>query len=359
MADQKPMLLVVPAILLGGGLLSCSGMKDDAQTDEIRVASTIEEQPDLVKTLKLKDTTFYLELIANGKLQASQRADLRFQMDGIIHSIAVREGQTVSEGTVLAVLYDAETRITQRRSELDYRRALLDYEDQLLRQGYKLADTVRLDTNTKFIAHLRSGLSSAIITREQAMSDLVKTQLKAPFTGTIANLKARPFNSVSSFEYICTLVDDRSLLVEFKVLDQELPFIRGSRTVEVSAFSKPNATYIGEIVSINPLVDESGMVSVKARLNGQGGLLDGMGVRVISRQTILEQLVVPKEAILDRQGRKVIFTLEDGLAKWNYVEVAHENSTHYAISSGLKVDDEVIYAGNFNLAHDKPVIKID
>ena len=350
---------MMPLLVAAGcGMAACNRSAPTGITETV-AATPVSESPTEVTTVALEDTSFQVELMANGKVEARQRADLRFRADGVIQTVDVREGQRVAAGTLLATLDDSRQHTDLRQAQLDLRRSQLDYEDQLLQLGYRPADTAALDAETKGVARLRSGLAAAEIALERASSEMEQTRLVAPFAGTVANLEARPFNQASAFEYICTLVDDGAMAVEFKVLEQEIPFIRNSRSVVVSAFSAAAESHRGEVVSINPLVDEGGMVSVKARLATTSGLLDGMDVQVAIRQELPSQLSVPKEAVLDRQGRKVVFTLENGLAKWNYVEIAHENSTHFAIASGLKAGDEVIYTGNFNLAHDKPVVKAE
>ncbi len=50
----------------------------------------------------------------------------------------------------------------------------------------------------------------------------------------------------------------------------------------------------GSISEINPLVDENGMVRIKARVNGSNKLFDGMNVRVSVKRSVGEQLVIPK-----------------------------------------------------------------
>jgi len=319
---------------------------------------TVEPEPTEVETMVLAPTVFQKELNANGKLAAVQKADLKFQVQGIIRALYVREGQSVESGQLLGILDDAEIASALRQNELDHKKAVLEYEDHLLRLGHRLEDTAALDPAVKDIARLRSGLSSAQIALARAEQQLAGTKLTAPFAGKIANLKAKPHNPASAYDFICTLLQDRELTVEFKVLEQELPFVRNSSTVSVSPFSMPGKRYTGRITAINPLIDNAGMVSVKAGIRHDGQLLEGMGVRVSVRQEVRDLLCVPKEAVLERQDRKVVFTLrEDSLAHWNYVEIADENGTHYAIRSGLEAGDEVIHRGNFNLAHDKKVVR--
>jgi len=316
-----------------------------------------DDQPTEVEVMEVGEALFRQELIANGRLSAIQKADLRFRVDGTIERLHVTEGDRVQAGQLLATLNDETQQQALRHAMLRQQKAVMDYEDQLLRLGYRAADTAALDEEVKQIARLRSGLSDAMLEWHKAEKDVHHTKLYAPFAGKIANLKAKVYNTTAGLEYVCSLIDDRELHVEFAVLEQELDFIKHAKSVRVTAFSEQDRAYEGKVASINPQVDKSGMVMVKAVINNKdGGLIDGMGVSVVVSRDFGNQLTVPKEAVLDRQGRKVVFTVTDhGTAYWNYVEISHENSTHYAIKKGLELGDQVIYSGNFNLAHDKPV----
>ena len=82
-----------------------------------------------------------------------------------------------------------------------------------------------------------------------------------------------------------------------------------------------------------------------------GKLIDGMNVQVIIRMALPNKLIVPKEAIVLRQERKVVFTVKNDTAYWNYVKVGEENSRYATIENGIKPNQEVIVSGNLNIAH--------
>lgn len=338
-------------------LCSCNRNSINENDDEQpKIIKMVDEKPVDVKVLTLKESSFNRELLANGKLEAIRRANLKFLSDGVIKNIFISESDKVVAGQSLAILDNIQQQRQYAQSKLRHKQAILDYEDQLLRLGYRLSDTVKIDKTAKDIARLRSGLSTTEIELQRSGTDLSYTTLKAPFAGKIANLKAMVHSGSATSEYFCTLIDDSELLVDFMVLEQELNFIKNSKTVKIIPFNNEIHSYPGTIISINPLVDKSGMINVKARIrNIDGQLLDGMSVKVVAQQTISKQLAIPKDALLERQGRKVVFTVNKNTAFWNYVEIAYENSTQYAIKSGLKKGDQVIYEGNFNLAHDKPI----
>jgi len=78
---------------------------------------------------------------------------------------------------------------------------------------------------------------------------------------------------------------------------------------------------------------------------------------VVLEQAVPGLIVVPKSALVLRSGRPVVFTYapEEGLPKWNYVTVAHENDEQIAVSEGLEPGMLVIFEGNLNLEHDAQV----
>jgi hypothetical protein len=80
-----------------------------------------------------------------------------------------------------------------------------------------------------------------------------------------------------------------------------------------------------------------------------------MNVKVLIRKPVANRLVVPKEALVIRQGKDVIFVRQDSLAIWKYVTVEFENSSSVALKEGLEPGDLVIVSGNVNLAHETVV----
>ena len=85
-------------------------------------------------------------------------------------------------------------------------------------------------------------------------------------------------------------------------------------------------------------------------------MLDGMNVRVIVEEKMQNMFVVPKDAVVERDGYHVIFLLEEGRAVWTYVDVVHSNISSFAITgcqrkeTTIKEGDIVITSGNLNLA---------
>lgn len=341
-------------------LVGCSNTEKNIPTDHQlqSLKFSVPHMQDKISYLTLGKSNYHKELLANGKLVSQQRANLKFRVEGIIREIAVREGAYVQKGQLIATLDDRLSKLAIQNIELAYQQAKLDYEDQLLRAGFKITDTVTMPKEIKHVARIRSGLEKVAIDLKIARINLQEIQLLAPFSGKVANLKAKAFNNSFGYDYICTLVDDNNMEVVFKILEQELPFLKQVHSIEVFPYHDKleNNKISADIKSINPLVDGEGMIEVRAILkHSAGSFMDGMNVKIRAVEVLENQLKVPKSAVLDRQNRKVVFTLVDSVAQWNYVEIGGENKDYYLIADGLNVGDKVIYKGNFNLAHDKLV----
>jgi multidrug efflux pump subunit AcrA (membrane-fusion protein) len=59
--------------------------------------------------------------------------------------------------------------------------------------------------------------------------------------------------------------------------------------------------------------------------------------------------------VLVRQGRDLVFRVNNGRAEWVYVEVGRRSGNEVEIVDGLKPGDEIAIAGHHALAHDAPV----
>ena len=219
-----------------------------------------------------------------------------------------------------------------------------------------MGDTSKIPADIMKLARVKSGYDQSLSQYELAAYEEEHATLVAPFDGVVANLFSKPFNEASTSESFCSIIGTQGMEVDFTVLESELPLIKSGDKVIVTPYSDAASKQEGRITQINPLVDDKGMVKVKASVNGRGRLFSGMNVRVNVHRSLDSQLVIPKSAVVLRSGKQVVFTLKDGKAQWNYVQTGLENAESYSMADdALKEGDTVIVTGNVNLAHEAPV----
>jgi multidrug efflux pump subunit AcrA (membrane-fusion protein) len=114
-------------------------------------------------------------------------------------------------------------------------------------------------------------------------------------------------------------------------------------------------TYGARVIEIDPRVKSDGYVSVKLEIDGNQSFLAGMSVKATINVSHNKSMIIPKNAVVKKSGRSVVFTVQDQKAKWNYVTIGKENSDYVEILEGLKSGSKVIVTNNLQLAHDTPV----
>lgn len=347
------------AILILAGMMACSGDKKEADNKEESVETVLPDEANEVTVMTLQSTDFNHELVSNGKLSARRFVDLKFESAEPVAAIYVKNGDRVTKGQKLAELstFRLANKLAQSRNSLE--NAKLELQDVLIGQGYKLEDSTKVPAATMKLVKVKSGYDQSLAQFQLAEYEYKNAVLTAPFDGVVANLFAKEYNTASTAEKFCSIIDSRSLEAAFTVLESELPLIKSGDRVEVAPFALADVQTEGRISEINPLVDENGMVQVKAAVSDKGKLFEGMNVRVSIHRSLGKQLVVPKEAVVLRSGKQVVFTLTDGKAYWNYVHTGLENADSYTVVDGLKDGDIVITSGNINLAHEAPVKVIE
>ncbi|GHV68420.1 cation transporter [Bacteroidia bacterium] len=340
-------------------IFALSACADNKKGDAEAVQSVKTALPDIenkVTVMPLALTEFSHELISNGKLSAKQVANLYFESTEPIAAIYVKNGDRVNKGAKIAELFAfrLNNRVAQAKDAFD--KAKLELQDVLIGQGFALeGDTSKTPPKIMRLARTKSGYDQALAQYEMALYEEKNAVLKAPFDGVVANLFAKPFNKASVSDIFCTIIDSRRLEASFSVLESELPLLHVGDKVIVTPFIVTNEAAEGHISEINPFVDAKGMVQVKATVSNSDKLFEGMNVRVSIQRVVGKQLVIPKEALVLRSGKQVVFTLDKGKAMWNYVHTGLENAGYYTVVDGLKEGDMVITGGNINLAHEAPV----
>ncbi len=332
-------------------LFSCKGKADDAEA--ARAVPMAEKN--LVDTMTLRRTVFSREIVSNGVLEGARRAELAFAAPGTVAKVYVHNGSRVQKGSPIAELDTEALALALENVRQGLERSRLDYLDRLVSYGYG-SDTTKVPSDLREAARIRSGYATAELSVRTAEMNLRAAVLRAPFAGVVANLKVKPWEQASGT--VCVIIDDGTFDVRFPLLESEMPAIAVGRSVAVAPFVDPEARYEGRIREINPFVDAKGQVDVVASVRGARGLVEGMNVKLFIRSEGTPRLVVPKSAVVMRDGYDVVFTLDTAAmkAQWLYVDIVESNSTHHAVTGcerkRTKVPEGaiVITSGNLNLA---------
>jgi RND family efflux transporter MFP subunit len=233
----------------------------------------------------------------------------------------------------------------------------------------RLAREIALDVQAlkdgKFrgeIAAARSGVSVARADLERARLNMERTEIRAPFDGILTGLTLSPGQQVMVNQTICTLVDNINIEADVGVLEADVGKIRpgGSALLAVPALGE---SFDVTVDVVSPQFDrETRTCQVLLRVkNEDGRLRPGMFARaLIAGERFEDRLLVPREAVLMRDDRPLVFKVEGDRAKWLYVELGEGNDRLMEIKSVLQggtldPGERVIVSDHLTLAHDAMV----
>jgi RND family efflux transporter MFP subunit len=292
-------------------------------------------------------------LQATGYVTARRQATVSAQIIGTLTEVLIEEGDHVKKGQVLARLEDssqkaylesakagaraAEAQVAQLRTQLAQAERDSKRQDELVARGLapkQQAEQARTQA-ASLLAQLHSTEAQAKSAEAQvgvAQVNFDYTIVRAPFDGVITEKAAQvgeiiaPSAAGGGFTRtgVGTIVDMDSLEVDVDVNEAYIGRVKPGMPAEAVLDAYPDWHIPAHVIAIVPAADR-GKATVKVRValeKKDARIVPDMGVRV----SFLEQkraetaqapkgVLVPASAIVQRDGRSVVFVVEDGSAK--------------------------------------------
>jgi RND family efflux transporter MFP subunit len=303
-----------------------------------------------------------LSVSTTGQVVSEAVSVLKAEVTGTVARIAVRAGDRVRRGQLLVAFDPKPLDLAVSEAEVAVEQARVQFRD--LTYPDSLVTGRPPTEEQRRVAAVRSGLQAALVRLEKAKLDRERAAVLSPFDGMVDRVEVAPGVRVSPGEPLVRVVDLSQLRVEANVLEHDLPFVREGGDATVSSPATANRVIRGRIVAILPMVDtvsRSGRVYV--RLPANSGLRPGMYADVrLEAARLRGRILVPARAIIQRDGRPLVFVVRDGRAQWVYINPGRSNGIETEVlpdsASGVipvQVGDQVIVAGHITLAHDAPV----
>lgn len=334
------------------GSIGCNDRTTQDQASQLAVGK--EALPTEVVTVEARRMPFEYLVNTHGKIEALSEWHVQLLVPGVISNVFVKNGDYVNRGDLLAVIDSNKYKLEVDKAGVLLRERQIAFQDQIA--GFRGQDEARLKVIHDNIRY-SSGLASAEVSYEQARLYYENTSIRAGTSGIISDLRVKAGNPVNTGDILCLIHDPYRLGASCEILEADAHVVLKGQLANVQPIFEPGKTFVGSVNFINPRVDlKTGLVKVQLGIEGKRDLLPGMNVNItIKVPKGSANIVVPKEAIVVRSGAYVVFTCDDGLAKWNFVKIGKENGKEVEVIEGLSENQKVIITNNLQLAHDAVV----
>lgn len=305
-----------------------------------------------------------------GTVVALNETELRAEVNGYITGISVADGATVAKGQKLYEIDRTryEAAVEQAQASLAIAEANLNRVGRDVERYRKLAEQdaiakQTLDYAETDLSNAEAQVASAKAALVTANTNLERSTIKAPFSGTIGIAQVRMGALVSAGTTLINSISSTNpIAVDFPINErniQRFNELQRSGIVERDSiitltlsggalFSKP-----GKITAIDRAVDPTtGTITVRASFPNPDGLLRaGMNTTVqVSSQSESKQLVIPYRAVIEQLGQSAVFVVTDSsTVDQRIVQLGTRVEDRIVVRNGLKLGETVVTDGLLNL----------
>ena len=332
-------------------------------------------------------------LNASGYVVAQVQATIAAQVTGMVTEVAVREGEKVEKGQLIARLDDRAARaataaaagqleageaavaqyqalVERYKRDLKRKQALAD-EDAISQASLEEA-VANLKQNQALVAY-SSGLAEQYRrTLEYDNTLLAYTEIRAPFAGVVTERYAHPGEMISPQAVggftqtgICTIVDMSSLEVDVDVNEAFIARLHAGQAASVALDAYPDWRIPAHVITIVPTANQQ-KATVKVRIG-----FDKLDPRILPQMSAQVQfaadaakpgemgaiasIFIPGAAVHTDRGPPYVFRLEGDLVRRVAVRIATGRTGAVRVLSGLHEGDRIVISAEGPLADGQKV----
>lgn len=302
------------------------------------------------------------ETVFIGTVYYPEVSDVASEVSGKVEEVRFEEGHRVKKGATLVQL-DAQllqksiqaTKASHGQVLSDLENARIDFKriDNLYKQD-SIAGRVHDESRFKMqgLAQKAASLKADV---ERLEIELQKKTVRAPFDGIVLQKHVNRGEWLSEGSKIASIARDDKVDILVNVPQEVIPFIAEGTDVKVQAAGKETA---GKVFAIIPRGDVSTRTfPIKIRMDNTLSLIEGMeaGVGLLAGEQ-KESLLVPRDGVITKFGRTVLFAVADSTAKMIPVKVLGYRGMMVGVEAeGLQEGMQIVTKGNERLNDGQPV----
>lgn len=284
-----------------------------------------------------------------GTVLANEEVEIRSEVAGKIERISFKEGARVQRGDLLVKINDAELQAQLLRAQ--HRQTLAEQQEERQRQLYE-----KNLTSKEEFDNAATNLNIARAEVQLIKAQLDKTEIKAPFNGSLGLRFVSEGSYITPQTVITTLQDNGTVKIDFSVPER---YAREVRVGDKITFTTENSRQplTAAVYAIEPRIDErTRTLRMRAlRSNADGALLPGAftSIEVTFKQR--STLMIPSFALVPELKGQKVFLYRAGKAEERPVGIGMRTEDRVEITEGLRAGDTLILSGILQLRPGMPV----
>ncbi|MGH7825399.1 MAG: efflux RND transporter periplasmic adaptor subunit [Candidatus Binatia bacterium] len=310
----------------------------------------------------------YVTLPGEIVLNADRRVHIVPRVAGVVQQVRKTLGDQVRAGEIMAVLESRDladmksaylaanervvlAEVTFKREENLWKKKIAAEQDYLQAKQALAEAKIELRSAEQKLHALGFSHEHMAQLPTQPGASFTRYTITAPFDGAVIEKHITLGEVLKDDSTAFVVADLRSVWVDLRVYQKELPFVRRGQPVVLSA-GRGIPDIQGKISYVGPLVGEQTRTAL-ARVvlpNPDGQWRPGLFVTgTIVVENVDTRLLIPKSALQTIEERPAVFVETAEGVKPRHVTLGRSNDTHIEITSGLSAGERYVTRGTFTV----------
>lgn len=298
------------------------------------------QPPVAVDILITKTQVLVTDIEVPGSLLANESTEIRPEVSGKLVQLNVKEGSYISQGALLAKLYDGDLQAQKRKLEVQLKIA----EQTENRQAQLL--------KIQGISQQEYDLSLLQVHNLNADIDIIneairKTEIRAPFNGKIGFKNISPGAFVTPTNIICTVSQVTQLKLQFTIPEKYSSEIKSGQLIDFTVDGSDKIFHATVSATESFIEENTRSLSVRSIVKTPDAVLvPGAFAKVrIQLGRNDKAIMIPTVAVVPMGRKKQVYLFKDGKAAATEITTGIRDADKIQVLTGLNLGDSLITTG--------------
>ncbi len=280
------------------------------------------------------------DITVTGSLVAFDEVELMNEVAGRVVGVNLPEGKSVAKGTLLVKLFDDDLQAALKK--LEAQRAI---QQRVVNRQKQLLQVKGISENDYEQSALQLNIINADIAQQRAL--IRKTEIRAPFNGTIGLRNVSVGAVVSSSTMLATIRTNDKIKLDFYVPEKYGSVITLGMPVNFTMYDD-NTSFSAKVIATEHGIENSTRnLKVRAMVSSSSKeLIPGAFANVnLKLGENKNALMIPTEAIIPDEDNKQLIVANHGKAHFVDIKTGIRQSSKIEVIEGIASGDTIITTG--------------
>lgn len=298
-----------------------------------------------VKTMLVHPDVLRETIRSTGTVLAEEEVELRSEIAGKVASINFEEGSRAKKGDLLVKINDADLQAQLLKLESQVKIAQEGEERQRALLDKSLTSREVYDQSLNALNVVKADIALV-------RANIAKTEIRAPFDGTVGLRSVSVGSYVSSNTKIASLQSLQRVKVDFTVPERYGSLIRNGEEVSFTTQGS-SRVYTALVYAVEPKIDAATRtVQIRATAPNPNAEIRAGAFASVELTLLIDKtaLLIPTESIVPILKGFQVYIVRNGAAEVRQIEIGTRNERTVHVTRGLESGDTLVTSGILQLS---------